>query len=186
MTFQFESHFNLSHIPIRVTFKNEWHLNVNNISFKWKFNLFKFEWHSILSDIPIWVTFQFEWHSNLRVIQIWVTLKFEIHSNLSVCVCIYQSMITHGITIWTIYWIHRFKIFKLLDIFFSFDQIWFNFLYCSIHLTVYVSFDFWIYYWTQKYMGNIHDISTAWAAWFRISSVWQEWICQSNLSDIPI
>ena len=45
--------------------------------------VFQFEWHSNLSDIPIWgtytvwVTFQFKLHSNLSDNQIWVTYYFK-------------------------------------------------------------------------------------------------------------
>ena len=41
---------------------------------------FHFEWHSILSNIQIWVIFQFEWHLKFSVIHIWVTLQFEWYS----------------------------------------------------------------------------------------------------------
>ena len=44
---------------------------------------FHLDWHSILSDIPFWVTFHIKWHSILSDIQFWVTFHFERHFNLS-------------------------------------------------------------------------------------------------------
>ena len=44
---------------------------------------FHFEWNSVLSDIPFWMTFHLEWHSILSDIPFWVTFHFEWHSILS-------------------------------------------------------------------------------------------------------
>ena len=63
-----------------MTFQFEWHSILSEIPFWVTFN---FEGNSILSDISFWVTFHLEWHSILIDIPCWVIFYFEWHSILS-------------------------------------------------------------------------------------------------------
>ena len=74
MTFHFECHY------IMWTIHFVWHSMLSNIPF-WV--TFHYKWHSILSDILFWVIFHFEWHSFLSDSPFGVTFHFEWHSILS-------------------------------------------------------------------------------------------------------
>ena len=59
VTFQFQWHFSFSDILVSVTFQYQWYILVS-VTFHFElFFKFHFEWHSILNDIPFWVTIHF-------------------------------------------------------------------------------------------------------------------------------